>query len=513
MIILYHKNNEVASVFNASDGNFLDVNSKKISTCLFELSLLFDEELIIWCHVSQKENLNFDAISQIFRHKKIMASFTIGLNYLPDGIGYVEESLFINISRDKTYPTWQMSGLVGGINSSVLKALDKDNFKEKNFDYLLCSIAKRLMPVGLQVYSEPQLLLLKEDENILNQGTTADLFKFVRQHYRIVWIFLLFLDFVIYERKFPVLGFLRSLFYQKKAEKISLDFVDISPEVDLIKSDKIDVLIPTIGRKKYLFDFLTDLASQTLLPQNVIIVEQNPKKGSVSELDYLQQETWPFKIKALFTHQSGACNARNRALELVENDWIFFADDDIRIEKSFLQNSIAKTQELDNNAFTFNCKQKDENTRYHQVFQWPTFGSGCSFVHKNVLEGLKFDMGFEFGFGEDADFGMQIRKKGFDVLYLPHPQIMHLKAPVGGFRTKPALPWDNEKILPKPAPTILLYFLKHLSAKQLSGYKTVLFLKYYKLQSIRNPVNYYYNFQKQWDISLSWALKLKEKRH
>jgi hypothetical protein len=27
--------------------------------------------------------------------------------------------------------------------------------------------------------------------------------------------------------------------------------------------------------------------------------------------------------------------------------------------------------------------------------------------------------------------------QGIDVLYLPEPKIIHLKAPVGGFRTKP----------------------------------------------------------------------------
>jgi GT2 family glycosyltransferase len=36
----------------------------------------------------------------------------------------------------------------------------------------------------------------------------------------------------------------------------------------------------------------------------------------------------------------------------------------------------------------------------------------------------------------DNDFGMQLRNQGHDVLYLPEPQILHLKAPMGGFRTE-----------------------------------------------------------------------------
>jgi hypothetical protein len=57
----------------------------------------------------------------------------------------------------------------------------------------------------------------------------------------------------------------------------------------------------------------------------------------------------------------------------------------------------------------------------------------------------------------DNDFGMQLRNQGVDVLYLPEPKILHLKAPVGGFRTKPKLAWENDEIQPKPSPTVMLF--------------------------------------------------------
>lgn len=55
----------------------------------------------------------------------------------------------------------------------------------------------------------------------------------------------------------------------------------------------VDVLIPTIGRKEYLYDVLIDLRKQTLLPQKVIIVEQNSEPDSLTQLDYLTAEEWP----------------------------------------------------------------------------------------------------------------------------------------------------------------------------------------------------------------------------
>jgi GT2 family glycosyltransferase len=41
-------------------------------------------------------------------------------------------------------------------------------------------------------------------------------------------------------------------------------------------------------------------------------------------------------------------------------------------------------------------------------------------------------MGFEFGYGS-MDFGMQIRNQGYDVLYLPEPQILHPESSNGWF--------------------------------------------------------------------------------
>jgi hypothetical protein len=54
----------------------------------------------------------------------------------------------------------------------------------------------------------------------------------------------------------------------------------------------------------------------------------------------------------------------------------------------------------------------------------------------------------------DSDFGMQLRNQGIDVLYLQNLKLF-IKAPVGGFRTKPRLAWENDEIQPKPSPTML----------------------------------------------------------
>lgn len=514
MIILYHKNNRVTEAWNDSDSKAVLIEAVSIPKALFEIARTFPDSLVLWCHESQREHLNKEHLSEVFHHKKIMASYAPSSGkYLPESIGYADESLFANPDLNSTFASWRMSSMVGGLHSSVLLCLEKHIVPDRNFDYFLHSLAKLAMPLGLLCYSEPRLLANGSVAFEIAPAGKPNVFRFVSQHYRLRWVFLLLLNFVVHEKKLPLFSFFKSFFYQKRRLPNTIfDQIPVQSSKEIMDSATFDVVIPSIGREKYLYDFLRDLSEQTLLPQRVIIVEQNPEAESQSGLAYLQSESWPFLVLHTFTHQAGACNARNLALDQVESEWIFLADDDIRISNDFLEQAAVEIRQYGNSAYTLQCLQAGEKAVFDKVFQWKTFGSGCSIVKRSALEGLQFDMRFEFGFGEDADFGMQLRKRGHDILYLPHPQIMHLKAPIGGFRTKPKLAWSDDKLLPKPSPTVMLYKLLHETSWQLNGYKTVSFFKFYKHQPIRNPFAYFKNFKARWAASLHWANKLRDKK-
>jgi GT2 family glycosyltransferase len=404
-----------------------------------------------------------------------------------------------------------MSSMVGGIYGSTLLAIKKEVFYDHDFDYFLSSLAKLGMPKGLLCYSEPRLLLQNEVP-VNSKSSLFMLFRFVKQHYKTRWAFLLLGNLMIYEKKFPILPLLFSLFYRNRNNNLlNLEAIKVQSSRKVVDKATIDVIIPTIGRKAYLYDVLCDLRNQTHLPATVIIVEQNPLKDSISELDYLSNEPWPFVIKHTFTHQAGACNARNVALEQVESEWVFLNDDDNRFEKNLLEDVFKKIEQFGYKVVTTAYPQKNETKLNKTVIQWPTFGAGNSFVKRELLKKVKFNMALEFGYGEDGDFGMQLRNQGVDVLFLPQPQILHLKAPMGGFRTKPILAWHSDPIQPKPSPTVMLYQILHNTKEQILGYKTILFFKYYKLQKIKNPIKYYRNFQKQWKSSVFWANELNKK--
>lgn len=510
MIVVFHNRIKIVKIIGTNI-DLVAISKGNIAEGIQQLAHFCPDEMIIWCHSELEAELNVAMIESVFHHNKLMLTYAVNkVPYLGNAIGYVEESPFIKVNKTVTYPSWLMSSEVGVIHASVLLLVRNKIKLDSNFDYYLNSVAKICMNLGLLCYSEPKLLKDKEIGNA-SPFSYYTLFRFVKQHYRTRWVFLLFLNLLIYEKRFVFLPFLISFCFMKRRPSFSLEGVKVESSRVVAHEPTIDVIIPTIGRMYYLYDVLKDLSKQTLLPQKVVIVEQNPVEGAVTELDYLKSEFWPFEIKHIFSHQAGACHARNLALDEVESEWVFLADDDNRFEKTLVSEVLSKMRQYGIFVATTSYIQKDEFKIYFKVMQWSTFGAGNSFVKRELVEKARFNTNLEFGYGEDVDFGMQLRNLGYDILYFPEPQILHLKAPIGGFRTKPILTWHNEVIQPKPSPTVMLSHLMHKTKEQLLGYKTILFFKYYKDQKIKSPIRYWVNFRKQWNQSVFWANQLNQK--
>ncbi|KIC03385.1 glycosyl transferase [Flavobacterium sp. JRM] len=512
MIVVYHLDNKITRVISERN-EFLPFNKNNtIGSGLIELALQFPFSKIVWCNENYEQYLNLEFIDNFFHHDKVMMSYNPNeVDFLGRKIGYIDESPFIKINKDVSYPTWQMSSLVGVVHATVLLEINKKIKLDSNFNYYLNSIAKVCMPLGLLCYSEPKLLL-ENEIRLISKPSSLILFRFVKQHYRTRWIFLLFLNLMIYEFKFPLLAFLYSLtFKNRNINSINLDPIKVSSSLKVINTGTIDVIIPTIGRKEYLYDVLKDLSQQTHLPKNVIIVEQNPLKGSVSELEYLTSEDWPFVIKHTFTHQAGACNARNVALNLVESEWVFLNDDDNRFDINLIENVFMSIEQYGILVLSASYLQPNEKLVNKIISQSGNFGSGNSFLKSELLKEVSFSKSLEFGYGEDTDFGLQLRNKGADVLYFPEISILHLKAPMGGFRIKPTFAWSGESVQPKPSPTIMVLKLNNHNLEQINGFKTILFFKYYKVQNVKNPLKYFVKFNKEWKQSLYWANRIIDK--
>lgn len=512
MITILHHSGAFREAVCSNAGVLKVSASGSMCEVLFEVAASFPEALIVWCEEQWRDSFNENEVASIFHHQRIMASYSVsGVPFFPKQLGYVENSPFVKVVQDITYPTWQMSSDVGGVYASVLNAVASEGLSNANFSFFLNVLAKQLMPHGLLCYSEPKLVKGKPSvySEASSKASEQQLFNFIKANYKTRWLWFALLCVVIYEKRVPIFSFLRALsFRRKKVSEGILTHIPLESTIKSSRDNSIDVIIPTMGRKAYLHDVLKDLSQQTLMPSRVIVVEQDPDPNASSSLDYIASENWPFEIILEFTHRTGACRARNLALTHIRSDWVFMADDDIRFPPSLLKSAMQFLQTTNASAFTMSCLMEGEQESVANVVQWMTFGSGCSIVASEIAKETQYNLALEFGYGEDKDYGMQLRNKGCDVLYTPFIQLKHLKAPMGGFRQPVTKPWGKEKLAPKPAPTVMRFQLDHRTAQQTKGYKLQLFIKYYRNQSVKNPFTYIKKMKKAWNSSVSWAKQL-----
>lgn len=511
MIILNHINSiNVSSI--TKDGKTISIINTELTHCFWEICEKFPDELIIWID----EGLDIkpsDNLHNIFPHDFIMASYPVGSNFLPDSIGYIDQFPFIKPDYSVRYPTWRMSTDIGGINSRIALKFKTIFYEIKNFGYLINSMAKIGQQNSLFCYTDPNLIKCPSKENYSSQASCKDLFNFVAQHYKQQWLFVLLFCFIYFEKKLPLWIFFKS--FLKKSwfhEEIDLGPSHKRLTGNIYESEMehlVDVVIPTLSRPEYLKQVLIDLKDQSYLPSRIIIIEQNPDITSKSELDFLQTENWPFEIIHHFIHQTGACNARNIGLNSVKGDWVFFADDDIRLGKNLIKNALQEIFRLKIDCLNLNCIQPGEKITFNKVKQWAAFGSGTSIVRATYALKCHFSEALEFGFGEDIDFGMQLRSYGCDVIYHPDLKMMHLKADSGGFRKIIKVSEETSKeIEPKPSPTMMWLIKKYYSAQMIKGYKISLFLKFYLNQNLKNPFSFTKLMNRRWQLSYELSEEL-----
>ncbi|MCM4154685.1 glycosyltransferase family A protein [Gramella sp. AN32] len=507
MIFLHHRNaKEVASAYR--NGEELECSSRDLSEAFWSLCNIYPEELIIWIDDEVKVELN-DDLTEIFPHDLVMSSYSIVSQYLPETIGYVDQLPFVNPDYDAKYPTWRMSTDLGGIKAKTALQFQSIYGDIKNFGLLLNSMARTGQQNSLFCYSDPSFVKTLSPVPDEFKASTGEVFNFVAMHYKREWLLVLLFCYWKFEKKFPVFFFLHGLGHRSFFKKI-VDLSSISlesGEIDLNK-ETVDVIIPTMGRPGHLKNVLEDLKSQDHQPSKVIIVEQEPDRNSQTQLDFLVKNGWPFEIVHHFIRRTGACNARNLALQSVNADYVFFADDDIRFPSDLLSQSLKELNRLKVGALNLNCLQPSGKTIFHKIKQWGAFGSGTSIVKSEYALKCKFAEVLEHGFGEDIDYGLKLRSQGSDIIYHPRIKISHLKADIGGFRGIQKPEWEKATLKPKPSPTMMLLVKRYYSVKMMRGYKVSLFLKYYREQPVKNPFHYFKLMQERWNVSEEWAKKL-----
>src|SRR5680860_254402 len=188
MLILVHENAKKVVRIIRNDSE-LSIHSVSVVKEFWRVARDYPEDLIIWVDRQFFENLNIKGLGNIFHHNLIMASYPVKNQFLPETVGYIDQSPFIYPNSEVSYPTWRMSTDVGGITGEAALAFKEHLRNIDDFGYLINSIAKIGQQNSLFCYSDPLLLKnIPVSKNLNYLVGNKVLFKFVYQFYKTEWI-------------------------------------------------------------------------------------------------------------------------------------------------------------------------------------------------------------------------------------------------------------------------------------------------------------------------------------
>ena len=101
----------------------------------------------------------------------------------------------------------------------------------------------------------------------------------------------------------------------------------------------ISVIVPTLNRPDDLREFIVSLLQQSVQPNELVIVEANSRSKSEAIAQELMADS---EIKLLFLlERPGSSRQRNTGIEHAQGDVLFFFDDDVILEPTYIEQSLA----------------------------------------------------------------------------------------------------------------------------------------------------------------------------
>ena len=213
-------------------------------------------------------------------------------------------------------------------------------------------------------------------------------------------------------------------------------------------------VIPTKNRLEELKTIFNSILSQTLHPNQVIVIDQS--EPSNLDIKYFKEIIAPTNINLLYIHDQsikGLVNAKSASLKYNECDIISFFDDDIVLRPNYLfeiskafknyklimgaNGIIINRPQINNlNNFIFNFfhiglfrdnRQSISNeTNDSSLLPVNTLSGGLSSWRKEVFDKVKFDIENNFHAYEDKEFSIRVGRAFPNQMYIvPSAKLYH----------------------------------------------------------------------------------------
>jgi GT2 family glycosyltransferase len=228
---------------------------------------------------------------------------------------------------------------------------------------------------------------------------------------------------------------------------MNIDFFQNNPEWDVA------VIIPTLKRHKYLHKTIELFYRQSILPKEIVVIDQS----ELDEMNLDDLKRFDDSIILDYYHLDiwGAKCAQNWGVKLSKSPIILLVDDDVEFEDDFVFNHlVALMEHRADNINGANVRPHgtllsspripgpwedgiDILTHPRKVdFPCMTLqvnGNNSLYTREILLKVNGWDENVEV-VSEDDEMSMKLFLHGGKMIYDPRPCLVHLKAPMGGFR-------------------------------------------------------------------------------
>ena len=99
----------------------------------------------------------------------------------------------------------------------------------------------------------------------------------------------------------------------------------------------LSICIATYRRPERLRLLLDDLSAQYRLPQEIVVVDNDPDESARAVVAYFQARAMPYPLHYATQTQKNIALTRNLTVTLAQGDWLAFIDDDERAPREWLE--------------------------------------------------------------------------------------------------------------------------------------------------------------------------------
>jgi glycosyltransferase involved in cell wall biosynthesis len=333
--------------------------------------------------------------------------------------------------------SWRLSLRACLIRSEVLHQLGGPLPQFESLDGAALEMGYRCARYGVMMIHTPTLLSGKNYQSGQVEIPLADQLRFIKAGFdrnQVSWVCLR----AVLSQKENLGNMIRAILRVRHfaVPAVPAPYIKvIKNAVDLELNPSVSVIIPTLDRYSYLRTLLGQVRTQTVLPCEVIIIDQTAMADRVASL---QNEFADLHIRWLTQDETGLCTACNLGLRQASGKFALFLDDDNEISTNLIDAHLRRLndpriQVSNGLSYEIGLERISKKPQVPRMSDY--FSTNNTMLDLQVLSksGL-FDLAYDRGKRADGDLGMRIYLSGARMLVNPEIIVRHHRALRGGLR-------------------------------------------------------------------------------